>query len=93
MKVSILADDIVNKRNLLAEHGLSLYIEYNGINILFDTGQSSVYCHNAAIMGIDLQSTDCIILSHGHYDHCGGLIHFPKKGKTPCDLCASSSVL
>lgn len=83
MKVSILTDDIVNKRGLLAEHGLSLYIEHNGINILFDTGQSSVYCHNAAIMGIDLQNTDCIVLSHGHYDHCGGLIHFPQIEKYP----------
>ena len=83
MKVSILTDDIVSKRGLLAEHGLSLYIEHNGINILFDTGQSSVYCHNAAIMGINLQNTDCIVLSHGHYDHCGGLIHFPQTDKYP----------
>lgn len=83
MKVSILTDDIVNKRGLLAEHGLSLYIEHNGINILFDAGQSSVYCHNAAIMGINLQNTDYIVLSHGHYDHCGGLIHFPQTGKHP----------
>lgn len=83
MKVSILTDDIVNKRGLLAEHGLSLFIEHNGINILFDTGQSSVYCHNAAIMGIDLQNTDCIILSHGHYDHCGGLVHFPRMDTFP----------
>lgn len=83
MKAAILTDDIVSKRGLLAEHGLSLYIEHNGINILFDTGQSSVYCHNATAMGIDIQNTDCIVLSHGHYDHCGGLIHFPKTGKYP----------
>ena len=38
LKVSILTDDIVNKRGLLAEHGLSLYIEHNGTCILFDTG-------------------------------------------------------
>ena len=83
MKVSILTDDIVNKRGLIAEHGLSLLIEYNGTNILFDTGQSSVYCHNAAAMGINLKRTDCIVLSHGHYDHCGGLIHFPKTDTFP----------
>lgn len=83
MKVSILTDNIVKKRGFLAEHGLSLYIEHGGINILFDTGQSSVYCHNAVAMGIDLQNTDGIVLSHGHYDHCGGLIHFPKTSKYP----------
>jgi len=83
LKVSILADDIVNKRDLLAEHGLSLFIEHNGINILFDTGQSSIFCHNATAIGVDLQKTDCIVLSHGHYDHCGGLVHFPKTDSFP----------
>ncbi len=83
MRVALLADDIVNKRGLLAEHGLSLYIEHKGINILFDTGQSSVFCHNAAAMGINLQNTDCVVLSHGHYDHCGGLVYFPKTNKYP----------
>jgi 7,8-dihydropterin-6-yl-methyl-4-(beta-D-ribofuranosyl)aminobenzene 5'-phosphate synthase len=62
---------------------LSLFIEHHGISILFDTGQSSVFCHNAAVMGVDLQRTDCIVLSHGHYDHCGGLIHFPQGVKMP----------
>jgi len=80
MKVYILTDNVVNKRGLIAEHGLSLFIEHNGLHILFDTGQSSAYCYNAAAMGVDLQQTDCIVLSHGHYDHCGGLIDFPATG-------------
>ena len=83
MKVSILTDDIVTKRGLKAEHGLSLFIEHDGKKILFDTGQSSVYLRNAAAMGIDLKSADCIVLSHGHYDHCGGLVHFPATGEYP----------
>lgn len=77
MKIYILADNIVNRRGLVAEHGLSLFIEHNGTNIVFDTRQSDVYCRNAAAMGVNLQETDCIVLSHGHYDHCGGLVHFP----------------
>lgn len=83
MQIHILADNIVNKRGMIAEHGLSLFIEHNGINILFDTGQSAVYCDNADAMEVKLQRTDCIVLSHGHYDHCGGLVHFPAKDLFP----------
>ena len=60
---------------LLAEHGLSLWIEYAGKNILFDTGQSDILIANANTLNIDLAKTDIIILSHGHYDHTGGLAH------------------
>ena len=58
---------------LLAEHGLSFWIEYGGKNILFDTGQSDAFIKNAELLDIDLSKTDAIILSHGHYDHTGGL--------------------
>jgi len=83
MRIHILADNRTRKRSFLAEHGLSLYIEHKNANILFDTGQSNVYCHNAALMGVNLNRADCIVLSHGHYDHCGGLLHFPNSGYFP----------
>ncbi len=83
MKVHILTDDRVRKRGLLAEHGLSLWIEKDDKNILFDTGQSSVFSHNAKTMGIDLEKADYIVISHGHYDHCGGLQYFPHADKGP----------
>ena len=83
MKVSILTENRTSKGKFLAEHGLSVFIEFNDMNILFDTGQTDVYCHNADIMGVDLSKTDCIVLSHGHYDHCGGYVHFPVKEKYP----------
>ncbi len=60
---------------LLSEHGLSFWIEYDGKNILFDTGQSDIVIKNAETLGIELSKTDIIILSHGHYDHTGGLAH------------------
>jgi len=83
LKVHILAENRVVKRGLLAEQGLSLFIEKDDRAILFDTGQSSVYCHNAKAMGVDLKSADYIVLSHGHYDHCGGLQYFPFGDKAP----------
>lgn len=83
MKINILTENRARKRGFLAEHGLSIYIESEEANILFDTGQSDVYIHNASAMNVDLQQADCVVLSHGHYDHCGGLVHFPKSLKTP----------
>lgn len=80
MKIHILTDNRAAGRGILAEHGLSIYIEDDGLNVLFDTGQTDVYCHNASKMGIDLTQTHHIVLSHGHYDHCGGLRHFPNVG-------------
>lgn len=59
--------------NLQCEHGLSFWIEYNGKNILFDTGQTNILENNAKQIGVDLASTDTVILSHGHYDHTGGI--------------------
>lgn len=73
----VLADNRTRKRGMLAEHGLSLMIEHEDGCILFDTGQSDVYVKNAKQMGLTLSRVSRIVLSHGHYDHCGGLPFFP----------------
>ena len=59
---------------LLAEHGVSFFIEADGDCLLFDTGQGLALKHNAEQLGIRMASVDAIILSHGHYDHAGGLV-------------------
>lgn len=78
MKVTMLAEnqkDTSNKK-LKSEHGLSMLIEINGKNILFDTGSSDLFIENAINMGIDLKKIDTVIISHGHIDHTGGLKKF-----------------
>ena len=57
----------------LAEWGLSISVEADGVRILVDTGLSFSAVHNAQLMGIDLSTIDRIVLSHGHADHTGGL--------------------
>ena len=83
MKLVILAENTVNKRGLLAEHGLSVLVEAAGKRILFDTGQSDVYLRNAGELGESLEGLDGIVLSHGHYDHTGGLPAFPEELPAP----------
>ena len=59
-------------------HGLSFYIETSGHKLLMDLGPSEDTIKNAAVLGVDLSSVDTVILSHGHYDHSGGIIPFTK---------------
>ncbi len=83
LTVHVLTDDKARKRGFLAEHGLSLFIEYNCRAVLFDTGQSDVYLKNAARLKKDPAASDAVIISHGHYDHCGGLEFFPYHADPP----------
>jgi len=75
MKVSIttLSENTTAIPNLLSELGLSILVETDAGNVLLDTGQSMSTAHNADILGIDLSKVDKIVLSHGHFDHTGGL--------------------
>jgi len=73
MRITTLVENTAGGRGLLAEHGLSFWIELGGKRILFDTGQGKVLSGNARQLGIQLETTDAIVLSHGHYDHTGGL--------------------
>ncbi len=75
MRFSILtlAENTVYRRGLTAEHGLSLLIRTDEGEVLFDTGPGSAAVSNAAKMQVDLRKVSGIVLSHGHYDHTGGL--------------------
>ncbi|PKL37464.1 MAG: MBL fold metallo-hydrolase [Spirochaetae bacterium HGW-Spirochaetae-1] len=75
MKVTVVCENTVGvpmPRGLIGEHGLSFLIE-GETRTLFDTGQGMGVIKNLAIMGKDVKTLDRIILSHGHFDHVGGL--------------------
>jgi len=73
VQITTLVENTASGAGLLAEHGLSFWIEYGDKRILFDTGQSDILIQNAKVLGINLAQTDAIVLSHGHYDHTSGL--------------------
>lgn len=76
MYVTVLVENTSFTEGLRAEHGLSLYIEANDKKILFDMGQTELFADNAEKLGIHLADVDVAVLSHGHYDHGGGLSKF-----------------
>lgn len=82
MKIVCLAENTSINENIGAEHGLCLYIEANGQKVLFDMGQTDLFLKNAKTLGVDISTVDFAVLSHGHYDHGGGLAAFLEKNKT-----------
>lgn len=73
IKVTTLSENTATTA-CLAEWGLSMLVEVDGMKILFDTGSGIAAVHNAHILGVDLTAVDKIVLSHGHYDHTGGIL-------------------
>ncbi len=76
MKIISLLENTTERDDMMVEHGLSLYIETAHHKILFDMGQTDLFAQNARTLGIDLSRVDIAVLSHGHYDHGGGLERF-----------------
>ena len=75
--ISILSDNrTADPERFQCEHGLSVLVQTPSAKILLDTGASGLFAANAAQMGIDLSDVDYVFLSHGHYDHTGGLKTF-----------------
>jgi 7,8-dihydropterin-6-yl-methyl-4-(beta-D-ribofuranosyl)aminobenzene 5'-phosphate synthase len=72
MRVTFLVDNLPGP-GLRSEHGLSLLVETMGGSVLFDTGQTSAWLHNLRALGRNPEAIKAVALSHGHYDHTGGL--------------------
>ena len=76
MKITSIVEN-TSQCGLPVEHGLSLYIERdNGQRVLFDMGQSRLFIENANRLALPISDVDVAVISHGHYDHGGGLGHF-----------------
>ena len=84
VKITVLNDNRKINDEFESEHGLSLLIEAYGKRILMDAGQTEIYKANARRLGINLDTIESIVLSHGDYDHGNGLKYFDKKVDLIC---------
>jgi 7,8-dihydropterin-6-yl-methyl-4-(beta-D-ribofuranosyl)aminobenzene 5'-phosphate synthase len=73
IRITIIADNTAARSDLRTEHGFACWVEANGHRLLFDTGAGQVLRVNATTLGVPLEQAEAIALSHGHYDHTGGL--------------------
>jgi 7,8-dihydropterin-6-yl-methyl-4-(beta-D-ribofuranosyl)aminobenzene 5'-phosphate synthase len=76
IEVITLVENLAYQQGTKGEHGLSFLVRTGGKQILFDTGQSGLLIQNAKKMNVDLSDVDAVVISHGHYDHTGGLPAF-----------------
>jgi len=76
MTITSLMDDYCTTRGYVGEHGFSLFIDTPVMRVLFDAGQSAAFLSNARKSGVDVLTAQAVVLSHGHYDHGGGLQAF-----------------
>lgn len=75
-KIINLIENTQGKKGCLYEHGLSFYIETVNHKLLMDTGATDAFLVNAEKLGVDLKKVEAVIVSHGHYDHTGGILSF-----------------
>ncbi len=71
--ITVLVENSVHRQGLVAEHGLSFHVQIGQRSLLFDTGQTDLALMNAETLRLPLDRLEAIVLSHGHYDHTGGL--------------------
>ena len=90
-KITGIIDNYVSHKQCFGEHGLSFYIETPDKTILFDTGQTENILHNIEKLNIALDNIEFVVLSHGHYDHTGGLKAILRK-KSPLKVIAHPDI-
>ncbi|SFM91116.1 MBL fold metallo-hydrolase [Thermodesulforhabdus norvegica] len=91
-RITVVCENSVSRPGFLGEHGFAAYVKTPDDTILFDTGQGFTLVPNSLRLQIDLRRVDKVALSHGHFDHTGGLLAFLGL-KGPCTIIAHSDVL
>lgn len=76
MKITVLVENTTGCPDLLTEHGLGLYIAWAGGDLMMDFGHKGAVVPNARALGVDLSRPTMGVLSHGHFDHGGGIAAF-----------------
>ncbi len=90
--ITVLCENTVTRPGFIGEHGLAVLIETESDTILFDTGQGFSLIHNMLRLQKDIKKVQKVVLSHGHFDHTGGLLAFLGV-KGPCPVIAHPDVL
>jgi len=93
VRITTLSEDRVAGPDLIGQLGLSILVESEEGNVLFDAGQGVSAAHNADVLGVNLSKIDTIVLSHGHFDHTGGLRDILRKiGKKEMEIVAHPDI-
>ena len=92
LRITTLSENTAGLGNFLGEWGLSILVEADGLNLLLDTGQSISAAHNADLLDVDLSRVNQIVLSHGHFDHTGGLFPVLRRIKKTVDIVAHPDI-
>lgn len=84
MRVVVLLENTASSSAMRICHGLSLYIETGGTSFLLDMGPNAMFAQNAQSLGVDLSQVRFAVVSHGHYDHGGGVdVFLRRNGQAP----------
>jgi 7,8-dihydropterin-6-yl-methyl-4-(beta-D-ribofuranosyl)aminobenzene 5'-phosphate synthase len=92
IRITTLSENTASEEGIVAEWGLSVFVEAGGHKILFDTGLSFSAAYNATILGIELSQVEKIVFSHGHSDHTGGLLHILRMVKGEVEVIAHPDI-
>jgi 7,8-dihydropterin-6-yl-methyl-4-(beta-D-ribofuranosyl)aminobenzene 5'-phosphate synthase len=92
LRITTLSENTAGRGDFLAEWGLSILVETEEARVLLDTGKGFSAVYNADPLGIDLHNVDRIVLSHGHYDHTGGLRGILRRTKKEVEIIAHPDI-
>ncbi len=92
IRITTLSENTAGRGGFLGEWGLSILVETEDAKVLMDTGNRFSLIHNGDILGIDFAGIDKIVLSHGHFDHTGGLRELLIRMNKPIEIIAHPDV-